>query len=99
STRHEGPAGTRGRGDRGIERDQAWKGAPDRGRGREIARDGSEIADLPRADAAHQGTERREMPIEVGQGGGIGHGAADLYPVAVRLDPLQLLHPFSPTPA
>src|SRR5262249_16417872 len=45
----------------------------------------------PRADAAYEGTERREMPIEVGQGGGIGRGAADLDRAAVRLDPLQLL--------
>src|SRR5258708_6185817 len=87
-------ARTRGERDRGIKRDQAWNGVPDRRSGREIARDGSEIADLPRADAAYEGTEGLEMPIEVGQGGGIGHGAADLEGAGLRLDPLQLLDDF-----
>src|SRR5262249_59382216 len=48
----------------GIERNQAGNRVADGGRGREIAGDGAEIADLPRADAAHERCEGWKMPIE-----------------------------------
>ena len=61
----------------GVERDQAGQGVADRRGGREIAGDGAEIADLARADAAHQRAERREMPVEMRQRLRIGDGAAE----------------------
>ena len=76
---------------RGVERDQAGNGVSDRGRGREIAGDGSEIADLPRADAADERAEGRKVAIEMRQGLGVGDRAADLQRAGVRRDPTQLL--------
>ena len=89
--RQHARAAARGEHHRRVERDQAGNRAPDRGSGREIAGDGSEIANLARPDAAHECPERGKVPIEVGQGPGVGDRAAEFDGVGPGRDPTQLL--------
>ena len=78
----------------GIEREQARNAVSDRrGRG-EIAGDRSEIADLARPDAPHQGTEGRKVPIEMRQDFAVGDRAAELDRVGAGRDVTQLLDRF-----
>ena len=82
----------RGERDRGVERDQAGNGVPDRGSSRQISGNRSEIANLPRTDAAYQRPEGWKVPIKMGQGIGVGDRAADLDRVGARRDPPQLVN-------
>jgi hypothetical protein len=83
---------TRRERERGIEGDQARDGVPDRGSSGQISGDRSEIANLPRTDAADEGAEGWKVPIEMGQSIGVGDRAADLDRVGRRRDAPQLVN-------